>query len=67
MRYIHVRDLFKVNKWVRLNFAEMNIKKYALHIAWWRAFSFLFTSLFAYIEDEAAISGCLLLFIDMIF
>ena len=33
MRYTLVRDLSEVSKWVRLKFAAMNIKKFALHVA----------------------------------
>ena len=33
MRYTLVRSLSQVRKWVRLKFAAMNIKKYALHVA----------------------------------
>ena len=33
MRYTLVRDLSQVRKWVRLKFAAMNIKKFALHVA----------------------------------
>ena len=33
MRYTLVRGLSQVRKWVRLKFAAMNIKKYALHMA----------------------------------
>lgn len=33
MRYTLVRGLSQVRKWVRLKFAAMNIKKYALHAA----------------------------------
>ena len=33
MRYTLVRSLSQVSKWVRLKFAAMNLKKYALHAA----------------------------------
>nr|WP_294754393.1 transposase [uncultured Ruminococcus sp.] len=33
MRYTLVRGLSQVRKWVRLKFAAMNIKKFALHVA----------------------------------
>ena len=32
MRYTLVRGLSQVRKWVRLKFAAMNIKKFALHV-----------------------------------
>ena len=33
MRYTLFRGLAQVSKWVRLKFAAMNLKKYALHAA----------------------------------
>ena len=33
MRYTLVRGLSQVTKWVRLKFAAMNLKKFALHAA----------------------------------
>ncbi len=32
MRYTNYRGLSQVSKWVRLKFATMNLKKYALHM-----------------------------------
>ncbi len=31
MRYTNLRGLSQVTKWVRLKFAAMNLKKYAIH------------------------------------
>ena len=53
MRYTNFRGVSQVTKWVRLKFAAMNLKKYAIHkwfrdgkdrllLAFFRVFSFRF-------------------------
>ena len=45
MRYTLFKGLAQVTNWVRLKFAAMNLKKYAIH-SWWKRIYYLFFATF---------------------
>ncbi len=50
MRFIYFRGLSQVSKWVRLKFATMNLKKYAIH-RWIRGvYTLFFTIINSYCQ-----------------
>ena len=53
MRFAYLRGLTRVTNWVRLKFAAMNLKKYALH-RWSKAFLSFFFDCFSPVFSRAA-------------
>lgn len=52
MRFTYLRGLTRVTNWVRLKFAAMNLKKYALH-RWGKAFLSFFFDCFSLVLSRA--------------